>query len=81
MQPPLAVDVREAGRLLSVAPRTVRAWVKSGRIRCARLGRRVVIPVSELERLLAPVAADTIHLETKTPACEAGEIETRRGEN
>jgi excisionase family DNA binding protein len=48
----LAVGVIEAGEMLSIAPRTIRAWIKSGRIRAVRLGRRVLVPVSELHRLI-----------------------------
>jgi excisionase family DNA binding protein len=68
---PLAVDVREAGRLLSIAPRTIRAWLAVGKIHGVRLGRRVVIPFAELHRLIADA-------ETTTPACEAGVIETTK---
>ena len=53
MQQRLAVSVAEAAASLSIAARTIRAWVACGRIRCVRLGRRVVIPVSELQRLVA----------------------------
>jgi len=51
----LAVSVVEAAEMISLAPRTIRAWIASGKIRAVRLGRRVVIPVRELDRLLAPV--------------------------
>lgn len=49
---PLAVDVREAARLLSLSPHTIRAYISKGRIRAVRVGRRVLIPVVELERLV-----------------------------
>lgn len=69
MQPlPLAVDIREAGRLLSIAPRTIRAWLATGRIRGIRLGRRVLITTAELDRVIATA-------ETTTPASEASAIE------
>ncbi len=55
----LAVSVAEAASLVSVATRTMRAWIASGRVRAVHLGRRVVVPVAELERLLALDSAST----------------------
>jgi len=50
---PLAVDVREAARLTSLSVHTIRAYCgKKGRIRAVRVGRRVLIPIAELERLV-----------------------------
>lgn len=50
---PLAVDIREAARLTSLSPHTIRAYIRKGkRIRAVRVGRRVLIPVAELERLV-----------------------------
>ncbi len=48
---PLAVDVREAARLTSLSPYTIRRYIRKGRIRAVRVGRRVLVPVAELERL------------------------------
>jgi excisionase family DNA binding protein len=48
---PLAVDVREAARLLSVSPRSIRRWIKAGRVQAIRLSTRVLLPVTECERL------------------------------
>lgn len=48
---PLAVDVREAGRLLALSPHTIRAYIRKGRIKAVRVGRRVLVPAAELERL------------------------------
>lgn len=42
---PLAVDVREAARLLSVSPFTVRRMLCDGRLHAVRVGRRVLVPV------------------------------------
>lgn len=52
---PLAVDIREAARLLSVSPRSIRRYIESGRIRALRIGRRILIPVEGLSELLSPV--------------------------
>ncbi len=47
----LAVDVREAGRLLSISPYTVRSYIRSGRIRAVKVGARVIVPVEEIHRV------------------------------
>jgi excisionase family DNA binding protein len=48
----LAFSVNESAEILSIGARTVWRMVEEGTIRAIRLGRRVVIPKSELERLL-----------------------------
>jgi excisionase family DNA binding protein len=48
---PLVVDVREAARLLAVSPRSIRRWIRAGRIQAIRLSRRVLLPAEECERL------------------------------
>jgi excisionase family DNA binding protein len=52
----LAVTVTVAARRLSVSQRLVEKMIADGRMRVVRLGRRVVVPVAELERLLADVS-------------------------
>jgi excisionase family DNA binding protein len=54
---PLAVDVWEAARILSISPFTIRNYIRDGELKVSHLGRRVVIPVSELQRLLERGAA------------------------
>jgi len=49
---PLAVDLREAGRLLSISPRTVRRQILQGRLPVLRIGRRILIPLDSLRELL-----------------------------
>jgi excisionase family DNA binding protein len=49
----LAVSVEEGAGMLSVSTRTMRSWIADGRVRAVHLGRRVVVPVVELERLIA----------------------------
>jgi len=48
---PLVVDIREAARLLSVSERSIRRWIQSGQLHAVRLSRRVLLPLSECERL------------------------------
>ena len=48
----LAVGTRDAAQLLSVSRRTVQNLVSAGLLRAKRIGRRVVIPISELEAFL-----------------------------
>ena len=50
---PLAVSCEEAGRLLGVSRFTIRRAIKQGRLQAVRVGRRVLIPVAELERLIS----------------------------
>jgi excisionase family DNA binding protein len=50
---PLAVDIQEAGRLLSLSPRTIRRHIQSGRIKgVVRIGRRVLVPVETLKEMV-----------------------------
>jgi excisionase family DNA binding protein len=49
---PLAVDVHEAGRLLSLSARTIRRHIQSGRIKAVRVGRRVLVPLEALIEML-----------------------------
>jgi excisionase family DNA binding protein len=49
---PIAVSVARAATMVGVSRSTIRAFAKSGQLRVARLGRRMVIPVNALEQLL-----------------------------
>lgn len=49
----LSVSVREAAMLLSVCESTVVAAVRTGRLKCCRFGRKIVIPVESLRAMLA----------------------------
>jgi excisionase family DNA binding protein len=48
----LTKTVDEGAMELGVHPLTLRKAIARGEIRAVRIGRRIVIPVSELERLL-----------------------------
>jgi excisionase family DNA binding protein len=55
---PLALSVPEAARLLSVSPRTVRRMLSDGRLAPVRVGRRVLVGVRELEKIVGGSAAN-----------------------
>ena len=44
-------DVQAAARLLSISSSTVRSYIKQGKVRPVRIGRRVLFEEDELERL------------------------------
>jgi len=46
------IDLKEAGRLLGLSVWTIRAYVKAGKLAPVRFGRRILLEVSELERLI-----------------------------
>ena len=52
-RPPLAVDGPAAAELLGIGYTTLRRRIADGTIRAVRLGGRVLVPLTELERLLA----------------------------
>jgi len=49
---PLAVDLRQAAALVSVSVYTIRRYVRQGKLRSTRIGRRVVVPLSELRLMM-----------------------------
>jgi len=49
----LAVGVDEAAKLLGVSPFTIRNHIASGSIRVVRVGRRVLVPMEVLEKVMA----------------------------
>lgn len=54
----LSVSLDEAAKLTSVSVFTLRRQIKRGSLKVARVGRRLVIPVSELAKLVRPIGAD-----------------------
>jgi excisionase family DNA binding protein len=68
-------SIDEAAGLLGISPWTVRAWIRDGRLRPVRLGRRVLLSESELERLvnesLEPVNTQPITTQTANKEEEA----------
>lgn len=55
--PARAVSIPDAARLLACSQSTVRRAIEAGQIREVRLGRIVRIPITEIDRLLAPTTA------------------------
>ncbi len=49
---PLAVDVVTAARMTSLSPHTIRLYIRTGRLRVTRCGRRVLVPVESLAELV-----------------------------
>jgi excisionase family DNA binding protein len=49
---PIAVSVARAAALVGVSRATIRTFAKTGRLRVARLGRRVLVPLNSLEQLV-----------------------------
>lgn len=48
----LAVDTKTAAAMIGLSPKTVGRYVRAGRIRVVRVGRRITIPIHSLERFL-----------------------------
>jgi len=48
----MLVDVKEAARLVSLSPWTIRKYISQGKLKIIRIGRRVLIEPAELERLI-----------------------------
>ena len=63
---PLAVDVKEAGRLLGISQHTVRHYIRQGKINPVRYGTRITVPMTEIQRL----AREGVPAHPKTPSTE-----------
>jgi excisionase family DNA binding protein len=50
---PLAYSIQNSAKLLDVSPQSVRKLIERGELRPRRVGVRVLIPRTELERFLA----------------------------
>ena len=49
---PKVVGINEAARLLGIRPSTLRVRVKQNRIRSVRIGRRVLVPMESIEKVV-----------------------------
>jgi excisionase family DNA binding protein len=60
-------SVVKAAELLGISPWTIRGYIRDGKLKPVRLGRRVLLAEDELERFVAvcqdPVNAATITIE------------------
>lgn len=45
-------DVKSAAAVLSISPWTVRSYIRDGKLRAVKLGRRVLLEEAELEQLV-----------------------------
>jgi excisionase family DNA binding protein len=70
MTPRLAYSLAEAAQALSLGVRSLRYLLRTGKLGYARLGRRVLIPHTELEKLLQRVSVKaTVPLDADEPIC------------
>jgi excisionase family DNA binding protein len=49
---PLAVSRRQAGEMLSVCEATISNLIRKGKLKACRVGDRIIVPITELERYL-----------------------------
>ena len=49
---PKVVGINEAARLLGIRPSTLRVLVRQERIRIVRIGRRVLVPMESIEKVV-----------------------------
>jgi len=47
------LSVEDAARLLAISPWTVRSFIRTGKLHPIRLGRRVLLEETELQRFVA----------------------------
>lgn len=52
----LGLSLEEAAKLISVSAFTLRRQIKRGNLKVARVGRRLVIPLPELQKLMGQTA-------------------------
>jgi excisionase family DNA binding protein len=52
----LSVGLQEAQEMTGISHFTFRRMVRNGKIKAVRVGRRLLIPVTELEKLVKPGA-------------------------
>ena len=53
MEQILTMGLKDAAKAVGLSVWTLRGWIRSGKLRCVRLGSRVLIEPSELQRLVA----------------------------
>jgi len=52
------MDVTDAARALGVSERTIRRWLRAGRLSGYRVGRRIRIPANAVREAVAPYGTD-----------------------
>lgn len=66
----LSVSLAEAEEITSISRFTLRRQIKQGLLRTARVGRRLVIPMTELQKLVRPTGTldeDSVHKRNRAP--------------
>jgi len=48
----IAIGIRDAAKAVGLSVWTLRSWIRQGKLRFVRLGRRVLIEPAELQRLI-----------------------------
>ncbi len=51
------ITVREAAEICRVEERTIRDWIKQGKLKAMRLGKRYRLERADVEALFQPIAA------------------------
>lgn len=69
----LTVSFEEAEKATGVSRFTLRKFAKTGRLKVVRVGRRVVVPVSELERMFSPGAVSSLKSSAKASKAREGD--------
>jgi len=46
------VNIDTIAQRLDVSPWTIRTWIRQGKLRCIKIGRRVLVPEQDVEALL-----------------------------
>jgi excisionase family DNA binding protein len=52
MEEKLVIGLKDAALAVGLSPWTLRGWIRHGKLRCVRLGRRVLIEPGELQKLV-----------------------------
>jgi excisionase family DNA binding protein len=56
-------SVRQTAELCGISPWTVRSYIRQGKLRPVRIGRRVLIDEAEIERFISAGQTAEIHSE------------------
>lgn len=48
----IGVNVKTAAEMTSLSPHTIRAYIRAGKLKAVRVGRRVIIPLEALKELI-----------------------------
>ncbi len=58
-------DVKAAAQALAVSPWTIRAYIRTGKLKPVRLGRLVRLEEAELERFVAQAQAPVVQIQAE----------------